>query len=64
MILGQSTPKSGVIYYEKDNERFKATRLADRSNTLALPTRINSQGELRDHHRQRLRSARPLTSHL
>ncbi len=45
MILGQSAPKSGVIYYEQDNERFRATRLANRSNTLALLTRINSQGE-------------------
>ena len=36
MILGQSAPKSGVIYYEKDSERFRATRIADRSNTLAI----------------------------
>ena len=33
-ILGQSAPKSGVIYYENLGERFRATRIADRSNTL------------------------------
>ena len=44
-ILGQSAPKSGVIYYENLSDRFRATRIADRSNTLAIFTGINLQGE-------------------
>ena len=46
MILGQSAPKSGVIYYEHiddgNEDRFQATRLANRSNTLALLTGLNA----------------------
>ncbi len=45
MILGQSAPKSGVIYYEQDGDRFRATRLANRSNTLALLTGVNAEGD-------------------
>lgn len=44
-ILGQSAPKSGVIYYENLGDRFRATRIADRSNTLAIWTGVNRQGE-------------------
>ena len=44
MILGQSAAKSGVIYYEKGADRFIATRLANRSNTLALLTGLNAVG--------------------
>ena len=44
-ILGQSAPKSGVIYYENLGDRFRATRLGDRSNTLAIWTGINRHGE-------------------
>ena len=44
-ILGQSAPKSGVIYYENRGDRFRATRIADRSNTLAIWTGVNRQGE-------------------
>ena len=44
-ILGQSAPKSGVIYYENLGDRFRATRIADRSNTLAIWTGVNWQGE-------------------
>lgn len=45
MILGQSAPKSGVIYYEQREDRFQATRLANRSNTLALLTRVNANDD-------------------
>lgn len=45
MILGQSAPKSGVIYYEQRDKRFLATRLANRSHTLALFTGFNAQGD-------------------
>ena len=44
-ILGQSAPKSGVIYYENLGERFRATRIADRSNTLAIWTGVYRQGQ-------------------
>ncbi len=44
-ILGQSAPKSGVIYYENLGDRFRATRIADRSNTLAIWTGVNRAGE-------------------
>ena len=44
-ILGQSAPKSGVIYYENLGDRFRATRIADRSNTLAIWTGANLQGK-------------------
>lgn len=44
-ILGQSAPKSGVIYYENQDTAFRATRIADRSNTLALLTRVNQSGD-------------------
>ncbi len=44
-ILGQTAPKSGVIYYENRGEGFRATRIADRSNTLAIWTGVNRAGE-------------------
>ena len=44
-ILGQTAPKAGVIYYENHKGRFRATRIADRSNTLAIWTGINRAGE-------------------
>ncbi len=44
-ILGQSAPKSGVIYYENLGDRFRATRIADRSNTLAIWTGVILQGQ-------------------
>ncbi len=44
-ILGQTAPKSGVIYYENRGDRFRASRIADRSNTLAIWTGIGSAGE-------------------
>ena len=44
-ILGQTAPKSGVIYYENLGGRFRATRIADRSNTLAIWTGVNHAGE-------------------
>ena len=44
-ILGQSAPRSGVIYYENQDAAFRATRIADRSNTLAILTRVNLGGD-------------------
>ena len=44
-ILGQTAPKSGVIYYENLGDRFRAMRIADRSNTLAIWTGVNRAGE-------------------
>ena len=44
-ILGQTAPKAGLIYYENLGDRFRATRLADRSNTLAVWTGVNRAGE-------------------
>lgn len=44
MILGQTAPKSGVIYYEQGADRFLATRIANRSNTLALLASVNAEG--------------------
>ena len=44
-ILGQTAPKSGVIYYENRGDRFRATRIADRSNTLAILTGVDRAGE-------------------
>lgn len=44
-ILGQDAPKSGVIYYENLGDRFRATRIADRSNTLAIWTGVNPRDE-------------------
>ena len=41
MLLGQSAPRTGVIYYENRGRDFRATRLANRSNTLAILTRIH-----------------------
>ncbi len=35
-LLGQRVPTSGVIYHENRGDRFVATRLVDRSQTLAL----------------------------
>ena len=44
-ILGQTAPRSGVIYYENLGGSFRARRLADRSNTLAILTRLNQNGD-------------------
>ncbi len=44
-ILGQAAAKSGVIYYENQGAAFRATRIADRSNTLAILTRVNQSGD-------------------
>jgi len=44
-ILGQTAPKAGVIYYENRGDRFRATRIADRSNTLAIWTGVDQAGE-------------------
>lgn len=44
-LLGQDAPKSGVIYYENLGDRFRATRIADRSNTLAIWTGFNRADE-------------------
>ena len=44
-ILGQGAVQSGVIYYENEGAAFRATRIADRSNTLAILTRINQSGK-------------------
>ncbi len=44
-ILGQTAPQSGVIYYENRGDRFRATRIADRSNTLAIWTGVNRSGQ-------------------
>ena len=44
-ILGHTAPKSGVIYYENRGAGFRATRIADRSNTLAILTRVNQSGD-------------------
>ncbi len=44
-LLGQSAPRSGVIYYENQGDGFRATRIADRSNTLAILTRVNQSGD-------------------
>ena len=44
-ILGQTAPRSGVIYYENKGAAFRATRIADRSNTLAIMTRVNQGGD-------------------
>ena len=43
-ILRQGAFQSGVIYYENRNDAFRATRIADRSNTLAILTRVNQSG--------------------
>ena len=43
MLLGQSAPQAGFIYYENRGEGFRATRLANRSNTLAILTRLQPQ---------------------
>ncbi len=43
-ILGQTAPKSGVIYYENLGDRFRATRIAGRSNTLAIWTGFDETG--------------------
>ena len=40
-ILGQTADRAGVIYYENRGDRFHATRIADRSNTLAIWTGVN-----------------------
>ena len=43
MLLGQSAPRAGVIYYENRGRDFRATRLANRSNTLAILTSLNPE---------------------
>ena len=44
-ILGQTAPQAGVIYYENLGDRFRANRIGERSNTLAILTTINPQGD-------------------
>ena len=44
-LLGQTGPRSGVIYYENRGDGFRARRIADRSNTLAILTRLNQEGD-------------------
>lgn len=44
MLLGQTAARNGVIAYENLGERFRATRLGERSNTLAILTDINPAG--------------------
>lgn len=44
-ILGQTAPKSGVIYYENRGDRFRPTRIANRSNTLAIWTGLSQTGQ-------------------
>ena len=44
MILGQSAPQSGVIYYENRADSFKANRIGNRSNTLAILSSLNAHG--------------------
>ena len=44
-LLGLSAPQSGVIYYENLGDRFRANRLAGRSNTLAIHTALNDAGD-------------------
>ena len=45
LLLGQSAPLAGVVYYENLGERFRAARIGERSNTLAIHARQNSVGE-------------------
>ena len=45
LLLGQAAPLAGVVYYENLGERFRAARIGERSNTLAIHTRQNSAGE-------------------
>ena len=44
-LLGQSAAHSGVIYYENRQGSFRSTRIANRSNTLAIMTSVNADGE-------------------
>ena len=44
-LLGQAAVQSGVIYYENQGAAFRSTRIADRSNTLAILTRVNQSGD-------------------
>ena len=44
-LLGQSAAHSGVIYYENRQGSFRSTRIANRSNTLAIMTSVNAAGE-------------------
>ena len=44
-LLGQGAYQSGVIYYENLGDRFRARRIADRSNTLAILTEVNERGD-------------------
>ncbi len=45
LLLGQAAPLAGVVYYENLGERFRAARIGERSNTLAIHSRKNSAGE-------------------
>ncbi len=44
-LLGQSAARNGVIAYENLGDRFRATRLDDRSNTLAILSDIDPAGQ-------------------
>ena len=44
-LLGQTAPRSGVIYYENRGDNFRSLRIADRSNTLAILTHRNQLDE-------------------
>ncbi len=44
-VLGQTAPSAGVIHYENLGGSFRATRIADRSNTLAIWTGLNQADE-------------------
>ncbi len=44
-LLGQSASQAGVIYYENRADGFRPTRIANRSNTLAIMTSLNRMGE-------------------
>ena len=46
LLLGQAAPLAGVVYYENLGERFRAARIGERSNTLAIHARQNSAGEI------------------
>ena len=43
-LLGLTAPLAGVVYYENQGDRFRAARLGERSNTLAIHTRRNAAG--------------------
>ena len=45
MLLGRDASLTGVVYYQNLGDRFRAARLGERSNTLAIHTRRNAAGE-------------------